>query len=258
MIRNLIKTGVLIILFNLSFSGLYASDDVTTITTADDTDIDVRLFKAKGRQLLIGFACDQGASVAEEKTAQALAENGVEVWMPDMLSAYMLPKVRSSLSDIPTDGLIKIIEMAQKTNKKIYLVASGPDTELVLRVAEEWEKTHKGAPLAGAVLMFPRLNKHKPEPGKRPEYQNAVGRTRLPLMVLEGERTPNRWGIEHLTKALEKNGSTVYAKLVPDVRGFFFKRKDQNASEDAATSQMPNLIKASLLYLGRADKGENK
>jgi hypothetical protein len=230
------------------------ADKVKTFTSGDDTEIEVRMFEGGGDQLLIGFACDQGSSVAEERTAQSLAMDGIEVWMPDMLSAYMLPKLRSSLHDIPTEGLMDIIGEAQKTGKKIYLVASGPDTELILRVASAWEKKHPKADkkLAGAILLFPRLNKGKPEPGKPPVYQDAVGKTQLPIMVLEGERTPNRWGVGHLTSALKKGGSTVYAKLIPDVRGYFFKRDDPNVPENVVTSQLPGLIKASLFFLGRA------
>lgn len=253
-IKSCLKSVIATMVVCLSFANLYAAGEIKTITSIDDTEIDVRIFESKGDQLLIGFACDQGSSLAEEKTAQTLANDGVEVWMPDMLSAYMLPKVRSSLGEIPTDGLIKIIEMAQKTNKKIYLIASGPDTELILRAAEEWENTHKDSMLGGAVLMFPRLNKQEPEPGKAPEYQDAVGKTRLPIMVLEGERTPNRWSVGHLTNALKKKGSTVYAKLIPDVRGYFFKREDPNVPEDLVTTQMSGLIKASLFFLGRAHK----
>ena len=249
--RNTLRNSlVLVCALLLSISSVAnAAYEVTSIET-DDAEIDIRLFKGEGDKLLIGFACDQGSSIAEEKTAQMLADDGIEVWMPDMLSAYMLPKVRSSLSDIPTDGMQKILEAAVKTGKKVYLVASGPDTELILRVAQDWEEKHKNSPLAGAVLMFPRLNKSKPEPGKAPEYQDAVGKTQLPLMVLEGERTPNRWGVGHLTNSLKKGGSTVYAKLIPDVRGYFFKRDDPNVPEDLVTKQMPGLIKASLFYLG--------
>ena len=255
------KSSLLYLLIGLLLSSynLYAEDvstnptpTVETITADDETDIDVRVFKADGNQLLIGFACDQGSSVAEEKTAQSLATDGIEVWMPDMLSAYMLPKVRSSLSEIPTNGLFNIIEKAKQTDKKVYLIASGPDTDLILRVAKKWEENHQASKLGGIILMFPRLNKHKPEPGKAPEYQDSVGKTTLPIMVLEGERTPNRWGLGHLTKALEKGGSTVYAKLIPDVRGYFFKRNDPNVPEDLVTTQLPGLIKASLFFLGRA------
>jgi hypothetical protein len=249
-----LRTIFLILGFLFTFSNLYASDEIKTITTSDDTEIEVRIFSAEGDKLLIGFACDQGSSVAEEKTSQSLANDGIEVWMPDMLSAYMLPKVRSSLSEIPTEGLVQIIKEAKKTNKKIYLVAGGPDTELILRAIADWENTHasKDDLLGGAILMFPRLNKVKPEPGKAPVYQDAVGKTKSPIIVLEGERTPNRWGIGHLTNSLKKGGSTVYAKLIPDVRGYFFKRNDPNVPEDLVTSQMSGLVKASLFFLGRA------
>jgi len=253
MYQGFIKSGLAFLIYAFLFVSinLYAADEIKTITTADDTEIEVRVFSGKGDQLLIGFACDQGSSVAEEMTSAALAKDGIEVWMPDMLSAYMLPKVRSSLSEIPTDGLIKIIEEARKFKKHIYLVASGPDTELILRAAVDWESKHSGSEkeiLGGIVLMFPRLNKSKPEPGKPPEYQDVVGKTHLPIMVLEGERTPNRWGIGHLTRSLKKSGSTVYAKLIPGVRGYFFKRNDPNVPEDLVTSQMSGLIKASIFF----------
>jgi len=259
--HSALKISFITLLCSLAFisPNLYAdelkaieADEIKTIEADDETEIDVRVFEADGDKLLLGFACDQGSSMAEEQTAQSLAMDGIEVWMPDMLSAYMLPKLRSSLHEIPTNGLENIIEEAKKTGKKVYLVASGPDTELILRLAHEWEKNHEGSPLGGAVLMFPRLNKGMVEPGKPPVYQDSVGKTKLPIMVLEGERTPNRMGIRHLSKSLKKGGSTVYAKLIPDVRGYFFKREDKNVPEGLVTSQMPGLIKASLFFLGRA------
>lgn len=222
------------------------------IIETDDADIEVRVFPAKGNVLLLGFPCDEGRSIAEEKTAVLLAEDGIEVWMPDMLSGFMLPKVRSSLSDISTDTLTAIIDAATKTGKKVYLIASGPDTELILRAASEWEvfeKEGKKTPLAGAILMFPRLFKETPVPGKIPEYVDAVGKTRLPIMLLEGGRTPNRWGINTLSQELQKSGSKVTAKVIPKVRGYFFKRQDTNRSEDVVTSQMAGLIKVSIFYL---------
>ena len=218
------------------------------VIETDEADIEVRVFPADGDVLLLGFPCDEGKSTAEERTAKSLAEDGIEVWMPDMLSGFMLPKVRSSLADISTDTLSAIIDEAVKTGKKVYLIASGPDTELILRAASHWEAENKET-LAGAILMFPRLFKETPVPGKVPEYVDAVGKTRLPIVLLEGGRTPNRWGINTLSQQLQKSGSTVTAKVIPKVRGFFFKRQDTNRSEDVVTSQMAGLIKVSLFYL---------
>lgn len=218
------------------------------VIETDEADIEVRVFPADGDVLLLGFPCDEGKSTAEEKTARSLAEDGIEVWMPDMLSGFMLPKVRSSLTDISTDTLSAIIDEAVKTGKKVYLIASGPDTELILRAASHWEASNEET-LAGAILMFPRLFKKTPVPGEVPEYVDAVGKTRLPIVLLEGGRTPNRWGLNTLSQQLQKGGSKVTAKVIPKVRGYFFKRQDTNRSEDVVTSQMAGLIKVSLFYL---------
>jgi len=247
--------AVLIYLTLLVLASSVQAKESKTIET-DDADIEVRVFPAEGNTLLLGFPCDEGKSIAEEKTAISLAEDGVEVWMPDMLSGFMLPKVRSSLGGISTDTLIAIIDEATRTGKQVYLIASGPDTELVLRAARKWEalvneseKDSEKKQLAGAILMFPRLFKETPVPGKMPEYVDAVGKTRLPIVLLEGGRTPNRWGINTLSQELQKSGSKVTAKVIPKVRGYFFKRQDTNRSEDVVTSQMAGLIKVSIFYL---------
>jgi len=254
LIKSLQQT-LLILLVSLPVA-VFAEAEIETLEISDEAEVDIRVFKADGDKLLLGFACDEGQSVAEEATAMSLAEDGVEVWMPDMLGGYMLPKTRSSIYSIPSEGLYSVIERAMETGKKVFLIASGPDTELVLRVANEWEAKHDGeaAGLAGVVLMFPRLNEGKPEPGKEPEYVEAVGKTKeVPLLLLEGERTPNRWGVKHLTTALAASGSHVHAKLIPDVRGYFFKRQDANMPEEVVTTQLAGLIKASLFFLGRTD-----
>lgn len=246
-----------IVLTLLLFASTVQAKELITIET-DEADIDVRVFPAEGNILLLGFACDEGKSKNEERTAKSLAEDGVEVWMPDMLSALMLPKVRSSLANIPTEMLTALIDQATQTGKRVYLISSGPDTELVLRAASEWEAHHKHAeqPLAGAILMFPRLFKSEPEPGKMPEYVDAVGTTKLPIMLLEGERTPNRWGLNTLSQQLQKSGSPVIAEVIPEVRGYFFKRQDANRSEDVVTSQMAGLIKVSLFFLEEQKRNE--
>ena len=240
-----VPVWLILALFCLSSS--ISAKELLTIET-EEADIDVQVFPANGNVLLLGFPIDEGKSSSEEKIASSLSEDGIEVWMPDILSALMLPNVRSSLNKIPDELLITIIKEAVKRDKKVFLIATGPDADIVLRSAKAWEET-EDVPLAGAILMFPRLFKSTPEPGKVPEYVDSVGTTTLPIMLLEGGRTPNRWGINTLSKELEKNGSNVTAKIIPSIRGKFFKRDDSNRSEDVVSSQMAGLIKVSLYYL---------
>ena len=218
-------------------------------------ETEIRVFPAKGEVLLIGFACDAGKSKHEEATAQSLAEDGIEVWMPDMLSTYMLPKSRSSYQEIPSEDLAHILYEAITSNKGVYIVGSGPETQLLLRVAAQWKEQYpEYQNLKGAVLLFPRLNAEEPVPGVEPKYVDSVGTTTIPLMVLEGGRTANRWGLNHLTQKLGAGGRQMVSKVVPDMGGYFFKRADPNRTEDVVTSQLSGLIKVSLFYLQEASK----
>ena len=234
----------------LLFTGLATAKEIKYFDLPSEEEAEVRIFPSHGNTLLIGFSCDGGKSEHEEKTAQTLSEDGIEVWMPDMLTAYMLPKSKSSLSEMPDEDLAHIVYQALLTKKDVYLVASGPDTQLLLRVAAQWKKDHpEHNNLKGAILLFPRLNDGAPQPGVEPKYVNSVGTTTIPLMVIEGGRTPNRWGINHLQSKLASGGSQVISKIVPGIRGYFFKRADPNRTEDVVTSQLSGLIKVGIYYL---------
>jgi hypothetical protein len=239
----------------LIFAQIAIAKTIKNIELPSGEEAEIRVFPATGKVLLLGFPFDSGKSNHEEKTAQSLAQDGIEVWMTDMLSAYMLPKTRSSYAKIPDEDLAQIIYEAVATKKAVYIIASGADTQLLLRVAAQWKKEYPDyADLKGAVLLFPRLNAGEPEPGVEPKYVPSVGTTTIPLMVLEGGRTPNRWGLKHLTSKLSAGGSTVIAKIVPDIRGYFFNRSDPNMTENIVTSQLSGLIKVSLFYLQESSK----
>jgi putative intracellular protease/amidase len=243
--NTFVLTLMSLIALALSFS--VQAKSVKTIETSD-TEVEVRVFEADGDSLLLGFPCDEGSNLTEEKTAMSLAEDGVEVWMPDFLTAYMLPNLRSSLNELPDESLLAVIDAAVATGKKVYLISSGPYARLLLRAAADWEKTHPST-LAGAILIFPRLFKGEPEPGKLPQYVDAVGATKLPIMLLEGGHTPNRWGLAPLRQALQKGGSKVITKIIPQIRGHLFTGKDKNRTEEVVTSQMAGLIKVSIFYI---------
>ena len=240
---------VLFALFAL-FSSASIAKEMKYVELPSGEETEIRVFPSQGNILLIGFPCDSGKSKNEEATAKVLTEDGIEVWMPDMLSTYMLPKSRSSYAEMPDEDLAHIIYEAVSSNKDVYIVASGPDTQLLLRVAAQWKKEHpEYKNLKGAILLFPRLNDGEPQPGVEPKYVDSVGTTSIPLMVLEGGRTPNRWGVNHLHAKLAAGGSQVVSKIVPGIRGYFFKRADPNRTEDVVTSQLSGLIKVGIYYL---------
>ena len=87
--------------------------------------------------MLLGFACDEGTGQAEMDTASLLADTDLEIWMPDLLSAHLLPKLRSSIREIPVEDVVALIDEAlAKSDKALYLISSGPGAALTLEGLE--------------------------------------------------------------------------------------------------------------------------
>ena len=232
----------------------YAVDrDVFELNLPGGDVADIRLFKSdQSERLLLGFACDQGTGEAEMDTASILSDSSMEIWMPDLLSAHFLPKVQSSLDEIPAEDVVTLIDAAiESSDKKVYLISSGQGSKLLLRGLARWEQENPGNldALNGVILLYPRLNAVPPEPGREPVYIDAVGKTRTPILVLEGSKTPNSWALTHLQQKLEAGGSPVSTSLIPGVRGFFYERDKQTLPEDIVSSQLAGLVRASVVKL---------
>lgn len=263
LISRLVHIAALTLLASalLLHSSASRSMDSMTLMLNDDTEVDVRDFIGDGDEMLLGFACDAGEGLQEEKTASRLAKGGIETWMPDLLSAYMLPNLPSSIKSISGNDVVKLVEDAhKKTGKELYLIAGGNAAAVALNGAAKWKEKYQGKnrSLGGIIIMFPRLTAKPPEPGKPPVYIDSVGKTDVPILVLEGERTPNRWGLPLLKKKLEAGGGKVITTIIPAVRGYFYSREDSNLAEDIVTAQLAGVIKASLYTLKHYENGEIK
>lgn len=214
--------------------------------------VDIRKYAAQGDTLLLGFACDEGTGQAEMDTASLLADSDLEIWMPDLLSAHLLPKLRSSVREIPVEDVVSLIDEAlSKSDKAVYLISSGPGAALLLRGLVSWETANPERlnELKGVILLYPRLNDAPPEPGKDIVYIDEVGQTKTPIAVLEGAQTPNSWALDDLKQKLEAGGSLVTTAIIPGVRGFFYEREKQSLREDIVTDQLAGLVRASVIKL---------
>ena len=74
-------------------------------------------------------------------TAAMMADGDIEIWMPDLLSAHFLPKLKSSLVEIPSSDIVDLIDLAvAQADKAVYLIASGTGSALLLRGLHAWEQ----------------------------------------------------------------------------------------------------------------------
>jgi len=251
--KTLVSFIALLLLPVFSTQGLAVESH--TLSINDDIEVSIDIYPAtkQASKIILWLACNEGSEGTETRSSSKLNHHAIEVWLPDFLSAHFLPQGPSSIYKIPGTEVAAVISQISQARPEadIYLVAAGRANAPLLRGAVEWERHPKNKALKGMIMLYPRLNLLEPVPGNEPVYIEAVGKTKLPILILEGERTPNRWGLPHLKTALSKNGSKVSSSILPRVRGYFYTRPNKTKAELELSKKVHQLILDSLSQLDK-------
>ncbi len=230
------------------------AEEIESLVVSEDAEIDILHIGEFGQTALIWFACNQGEETAEFSTARNLVELGYQTFFPDMLSAHFLSPTASNIGKVPSQEVARVIQhiIEESQASQVYLVGGARAAVPVLKGLAEPDVIAM-TPLKGALLITPRINKSTPVPGSEPVYIDAIGHSRHPIRVLEGERTPNRWGLPYLTQRLSESGSQVSTDLIKGVRGFFYLRNDKTPTEEQSTLDLHHIIDSNIKLLRPAN-----
>ena len=228
------------------------TDSTSTLVIDEDIEIDIVKIGHSAPVSIIWFTCNQGDETAEFITARKLTHQGYQFYFPDMLSAHFLSPTPSNIAKVPRVEISRVIQHILNTSEstEVYLIGGARAAVPVLKGLSDDEIKHANKKLKGALLITPRINSKTPEPGAEPEYIEEAGLSSHPILILEGERTPNRWGLPHLSSILSKSGSIVQTDLIKGVRGFFYLRTEKTAEEAEMTRQLDQLIHQNIKKLG--------
>lgn len=235
----------------LMTSPLSQAEEIEALVIDDEIEIEILHIGDLSHTALIWFACNQGEETAEFETARKLVALGYQTYFPDMLSAHFLSPTPSNISRIPDLEIARVIQhiIDESGSEQVYLIGGARAAVPVLKgLANDTIKTNKR--IKGALLITPRINRSTPVPGAEPEYVKAVGHSLHPIRVLEGERTPNRWGLPFLKQSLAASGSIVSSDLIKGVRGFFYLRNDKTVAEQNASQVLHRIIDTNIQLLG--------
>jgi alpha-beta hydrolase superfamily lysophospholipase len=221
-----------------------------TVRVGPDTDVPVRVFPARGRELILWLPSAAEEQASNRQLAARLAREGFEVWMADLLGARFLPELISSLDEIPGSDVAALIEAAAASGKQVVLLSGGRGALPLLAGAQAWRARHPGGQgLAGAVLLYPHLYVGTPEPGYDADYLPVVGATRLRIVILQPQLSPWYWQLDRLKAELERGGSRVMVKRYAGVRDRFYYRPDTTPAENALAARFPALLREAVTEL---------
>jgi len=227
------------------------ADNKIDIEINKEVEVNVQQYGSQGDSVLLWLPSESGLLPQEVKHAQTLAASGHTVWFADVLTAWFLPALASSIEQLPAEDIAILLEKVRLlSGKKIYLVASGRGALLSLRGAHAWQQRYgKNANLGGIIMLSPKLFVETPEPGMAGELMPVVQYSNVPVFILQPANSPWRWKLDQIVPGLEQAGSDVYTWVLPNSRDRFYYRPDATPEEDQLAERLPDLLNTATRML---------
>ena len=225
------------LLITIFSTSLCRAADELIVPASSATEINVERFPASGNYLMVWLAPEYGLRGAHRSLAKMLADQGIEVWLSNIVESLFLPQGTNSLKQLDGKYVADIIEFAHKTTGKNIIVAGDSYAALTaLRGAHQWQQRKQSKPyLIGAILFTPHTYAYIPPLGLLPKYMPIVSATNIPIMIYQAANSGIINQFERLVEKLQQHGNPVYTKLTPKVMSLFY--------EEEPTAEMKTQVK---------------
>lgn len=223
-------------------SSVAQAESKQIIESVDGAEIAYYHYPAKGKKLFIWLAPEAGLQSSEKNIAQQLAQQGIEVWYPDLFETNFLPIAASSVEQFPVSQIQALIAAAN-TGKDIYLVTSGRGVIPIFKGLRQWQlEMPKSTAIKGVILLSAKFYVETPDPGQAAKILPIVRATNIPIYLFQPAKSPWRWKLDKTLPALQQGGSEVFLQILSNVRDRFYYRPDAVAEEYQLASQLPALL----------------
>lgn len=245
----------LFVVITLYLSPAYSAEE-RQIELQDGIEVPVNYYPAEdGDKAVIWLPSEFGLSPRQAVTAEALAQQGIEVWMPDLHSAWFLPIGRYSFKDIDSSDISEIIQQIQtQSGKTLFLIAPGRTAAKGLEALHQWQESGmKENQFGGAILFHPKLYAATPQGGEEAQFLPVVAVTNLPVYLLQPENSAHYWRAKKVQQALQEAGSPVFLHLLQNVSDGFYARMDFSDTEETMTVRLPRMIETATEMLATVE-----
>jgi dienelactone hydrolase len=239
---------LLCVLFGAWAAPAWARIEERSIHVARDVDVPTTVQGSGGRGTIVWMPSELGVTRNERVAAARLAAMGYRVWLPDFYTAHFLPPLQSSMAQVPDKDLRALFAVAHDGSAPFYLVASGSGAARALASAPPNTR--------GAVLFFPDLLTGSPAAGDDPVYLPVAAQVRLPLAILQGDRSPWYWQIDTLKSRLEQGGAQLRIEILHGMRDRFFYREDALPAERELGAKLAALVDEAIRHLPKPKEVE--
>jgi hypothetical protein len=204
---------------------------------------DYQPFPAQGEGLLLWMASERGRSDPELHAARRLAEQGIETWSLDLVSAYFLPQLARSMDVAPQQDMVEWVRAAQASGKRVVIYAVSRAAVPLLRAAAALEPAERQR--LCVLLMHPNLYTVA-EPLAEPDYLGVGQLAGLRVHVLQPRRSAATPWLPGLLDHLAKQGAEVSHAIMENLREGYWARETPTEFELSESQRMDVMLQGEL------------
>lgn len=245
------RPSFLVLLFSLLFSIVGQATEERTVTLQSGDEIPLTVYPAAGGdRLLLWLPSEFGLSPRQRPVAEALARQGIEVWIPDLHAAWFLAAGRYSLNAVPPAAITELVHQAVASGRKVFLMAAGRTAGLALRALRRYQQKYQDTDrIGGLITVGPRLFLRTPQGGEPAELLPIARASNVPIYILQPRNAGGFWYLRELIEPLQAGGAPVYTHILEGVRDGFNLRDDPDPQEERITARLPGIIEQAMALL---------
>ncbi|MEW6119918.1 MAG: hypothetical protein AB1593_07505 [Pseudomonadota bacterium] len=200
---------------------------------------DYQTFPGDGPRLLLWVNAERGRAEPELEAARKLAAQGTTVWSLDLVGAYFLPQLPSSMDAVPVQDMVDWLDAALTAGKPATVYAVSRAAVPVLRAASRLEAPRRHR--LCVLLMYPNLYASA-EALADADYLDVGRLDGLRIRVLQPRRSAATPWLPAQLDHLSGLGATVSHAILENLREGYWARETPTEFEIAESRRMDALL----------------
>ena len=241
----------------ICFSSVQASDSFNLpLDSGEEVTVNVfpATFEESDKPLLIWFTESYASRKPFKHLISQLNDLGYDFWQVDLLESYFIERTPNNVRSLNGEGVAAVLkhasEQARQQGKQFVPISTGRMSLVLLRGSRLWQldsNPENGiGDLKQVVTFFPNVFDAPKKAGDAPTLFPIVSATSLPITIVQPTQGTYKWKLPEIVNALELSESQVTIGSVPNVRDWYFLRREPTDIEQQAGEQVPEFLEVLL------------
>ena len=226
------------------------TEPLTVIYEDGDIELTASCYLSPGSSIIVFLPSVYSPFEDQEKYAREIAGDHLSACFSHVFTDLFLPVKGSSYNQVPVGAMLELLSrIKHETGKFVYLVGHGSGNRVTYQIANHGLRNGQSETLSGLIMFSPNLTAKAPEAGEEQQYMALIQEKTVPLYIFQPSYSPHHWHLDKLISHIQKSGTKLVFKRLPDVRDGYAFRQDRTEKEQSLRNRAAELFKDAIIQL---------